>query len=361
MGLFILRRLFYFIPMLFVFSVLAFAVMQLQPGDFLSKHALTMSADTLAQLRQRYGLDQAPWVQYWKWVSAILTRGDFGTSFETQQPVFAHLFVNGNRLGWTLLLTGISLGFSWALALPLGIYLATTTYAGRKSPFSSASSKASGSRLKYALHALGTGTRWATVRLINALSTASLALPNFLTALLILWLLVAVFQVGARYGLGISGLFDAKYVNAPWSLGRLLNFLWHLWPVVLVVSLSNMAQLIRYMRAHLLDVLGEPYVQTARAKGLEERAVVYKHAVRNALNPLVSLLGLWIPLLFEGMLVAAFVLQLPVVERAYWRALATEDQYVVLAGLLFFALVLLVGNLLSDVLLALVNPRIRYE
>jgi len=130
---------------------------------------------------------------------------------------------------------------------------------------------------------------------------------------------------------------------------------------VLVIGLVNLAQLIRHTRAHVLDVLGEPFIQTARAKGLRERVVLYKHAVRNALNPLVSLLGFWIPFLFEGMLVAAVVLQLPVVERAYWRALATEDQYVVMTGLLFFAFVLLLGNLLADVLLALVNPRIRYE
>lgn len=343
MLLFVIRRLLYFIPMLFVLSVLAFLVMQLQPGDFLSKHSLTLSQETLTQLRQRYGLDQSAWVQYWKWVGGIVARGDFGMSFETQQPVFDHLFVNGNRLGWTLLLTAITFVFSWALAVPLGIYLATYSYAALKP------------------HSLRDLLRWGAVRLVNLLGVTGLALPNFLTALLILWLLVAVFEVGPRYGLGISGLFDGEYVTKPWSWDKLVSFLWHLWPVILVVGLANMAQLIRYMRANLLDVLGEPYIQTARAKGLRERVVIYKHAVRNALNPLVSLLGFWIPLLFEGMLVAAFVLQLPVVERAYWRALVTEDQYVMMAGLLFFGLVLLLGNLLSDVLLVLVNPKIRYE
>lgn len=366
MLLFVLRRLLYMIPMLFLLSLLSFAVMQLQPGDFLSKFALQLSQETMAQMRERYGLDEAVWVQYWKWIWGIVTRGDFGMSFETQQPVLAHLFLNGDRLGWTLLLTGIVFLFSWMLALPLGIYMATASHSGAGrlwswksivSAFKAPAARAQGSwSVRWA-----DGVRTIGVWLANALAMVGLSLPNFLTALLILWLLVAVFQVGQNFGLGISGLFDVEYRSAPWSFGKFLNFLWHLWPVVLVVGLGNIAQLIRYTRANVLDVLGEPYIQTARAKGLQERMVIYKHAVRNALNPLVSLLGFWIPLLFEGLLVAAFVFQLPVVEFAYWRALATEDQYVVMSGLLFFGLVLLLGNLLSDVCLALVNPRIRYE
>jgi len=389
MLIFIARRLFYTLFILVILSLIAFWVMQLQPGDFITKHALQLSQETMAQLRQRYGLDQSGWVQYAKWIGGILTRGDFGMSFETQQPVFDHLFVNGNRFGWTVLLTGLTFLFSWLLALPLGIYLATSAYRGtgrwrwrtliravartarrfahvfEQQPDARSCRARWQQRIQDTLallgQLLGAGLRWLFVLLVNGLGIVGLSLPNFLTALLILWLLVAVFQVGANFGLGISGLFDVKYRTAPWNWDKFVNFLWHLWPVLLVVGLANIAQLIRYTRANLLDVLGEPFIQTARAKGLGERVVVYKHAVRNALNPLISLLGFWIPMMFEGLLIAAFVFQLPVVEFAYWRALATEDQYVVMTGLLFFGLVLTLGNLLSDVLLALANPKIRYE
>lgn len=398
MLLFVVRRFFYSIFILLLLTVLSFGVMQLKPGDSVTGRALQLSEETMAQIRELYGLDQPAWQQYGKWIYGIFGRPtvdgnfpfihfqtpDFGKSFETAQPVIDHLFLNGDRIWWTLLLTGLVLLFTWLVALPLGIYLATTSHRGAKL-FSWTQLRLDFSRFQYQLdqsfkkrsldQILSTilkmmltffwGVfylmRWTFLLLINALSMFGLSMPNFLTAIFILWMLVAVFQVGSTLGLGISGLFDAEYRDAPWSWDKFVNFLWHLWPILLVVSLGNIAQLIRYARANLLDVLGEPYIQTARAKGLRENIVIYKHAVRNALNPLISLLGFWIPLLFEGLLVAAIVFQLPIVERSFWTALANEDQYVVMTGLLFFGLVLVVGNLLSDILLALVNPKIRYE
>ncbi len=398
MLLFVVRRFFYSLFILLLLTVLSFGVMQLKPGDSVTGRALQLSEETMAQIRELYGLDQPAWQQYGKWIYGIVGRPsvdgafpfihfqapDFGKSFETAQPVIDHLFLNGDRIWWTLLLTVVVLLFTWLVALPLGIYLATTSHRGGKL-FSIQQVRQEYTQFKYQLdeslkrhnlnrpltlivqivatifHIAFILIRWFFLLLINTLSIFGLSMPNFLTAILILWLLVAVFQVGSTLGLGISGLFDAEYRDAPWSIDKFINFLWHLWPVLLVVSLGNIAQLIRYARANLLDVLGEPYIQTARAKGLRENVVVYKHAVRNALNPLISLLGFWIPLLFEGLLVAAIVFQLPIVERAFWTALANEDQYVVMTGLLFFGLILVVGNLLSDVLLAVVNPKIRYE
>jgi peptide/nickel transport system permease protein len=212
---------------------------------------------------------------------------------------------------------------------------------------------------------------------LTFLGFLGLSIPNFLLALFFLELMVQL-QVGQRLGLGIGKLLDGDLLTACWVFGtgntcgawwnvsqynwsKIVNFLWHLWPVIIIVGAANVASLMRYMRGNLLDVLGEPYVQTARAKGLTERVVVYKHAVRNAINPLVSMLGFWIPLMFEGMIVTAAVLDIQVVELNYWQALSNEDQPVILAGLLFFGVILLVGNLLSDILLALVDPKIRYE
>jgi peptide/nickel transport system permease protein len=355
MLLYLMRRLLYMIPMLVLISILSFAVMQFQPGDFLTKYTLNMPQETVDQYRQLYGLNEPAWVQYFKWMEGIVTRWDFGRSFSAQLPVFDHLFVNGGRFWWTLTLYTIIFLFSWAIALPLGIYLATSTLR-----LNSAKRQDSSFMGKIGYFASTLGRRIG-VGLTQFLGIVGLALPNFLTALLLMWMLVIVFRVGDNFGLGVGGLFDTEFRTVAWSWDKFVNFLWHLWPIVLVVGLGNMSQLIRYAKANLLDVLGEPYIQTARAKGLEERTIIYKHAVRNALNPLISLLGFWIPMLFEGMLVAAFVFDLPVVEKVFWEALSNEDQYVVMTGLLFFGFVLLIGNLLSDLLLALTNPKIRYE
>lgn len=187
-----------------------------------------------------------------------------------------------------------------------------------------------------------------------------LAIPNFFLGLLVLWFLVAVVNVG-QYGLGVGGLFDLQYIDAPWSWAKFVNFMWHYWPIILVIGTANMASLIRYMRGQLLDTLGQQYVLTARAKGLHERAVIWKHAVRNVINPLVTMLGMSLPTLFSGAFVTAIIFSVPSVELAFWNALQRQDEYVVLSGLVFFAFLLMAGNLLADLLLAWVDPRIRYD
>lgn len=326
---YILRRVLYMVPALFFISVVAFGVIKLNPGDFLTKYELSYPKELLQEMRERYGLDAPLWVQYWRWISGIVTRLDFGYSFATRQPALQALFAGG-RLVWTIATAAIAMACSWLLALPLGIYSAT--------------------------HRGSLGDR-----LSNLLGFVGLSIPSFVLALVLLWALVVVFQVGPRYGLGVGGLFDPGQAEAPWSWTKVKNLVWHLWPAVLVIGAGNIAALSRYMRGQLLDVLSQPYIQSARAKGLRERRVIYRHGVRNALVPLVSMLGFWIPQMFEGTLVAAVVLQLPIVEGAYWQALAQEDQYVAMSGLLFFSAVLMAGNLLADLLLLWVDPRIRLE
>jgi len=329
MWAYILHRISYMIPALLLVSIIAFGVIKLQPGDFLTKYELSYPQELLQEMRERYGLEAPLWVQYWLWIKGIVTHLDFGYSFATHQSALAALF-SGGRLLWSLVIIGATMLTSWLLALPLGIYSAAHRYS------------------------LGD-------YLFNLGGFIGLSIPNFILALLILWLLVVIFQVGPRWGLGVGGLFDTAYVTAPWSWAKFKDFIWHLWPAVLVIGASNMAAISRYMRGHLLDVLSEPYVQAARAKGLHERIVIWKHAVRNALTPLVSMLGFWIPYMFEGTLVAAVVLQLPIVEQSYWQALLQEDQYVAMTGLLFFSFILMLGNLLADLLLLWADPRIRLE
>ena len=327
---YIVRRTLYMLPLLIIVSLISFLLIYIMPGDYLTRASMNpqVTQETLAQMRASYGLDQSVLVQYWLWLKQIVLHGNFGMSFETMRPVFWTLFM-GDRLMWTIIVSLSTMLLTWVVSIPLGIYSATHQY-------------------KVSDHTL------------TFFGFLGLSIPNFFFALVLLWLLVAVFKVG-NYGLGIGGLFDNRFINAPWTLAKFGNLLWHIWPAWLVIGTSGMAGLIRYMRGSLLDTLSLQYVQTARAKGLPEHKVIYKHAVRNAINPLVSMLGMSLPGLVSGSLVTAIVLNLPTVERAFFGALQMQDQYVIMGGLLFFSLFLLIGNLIADILLAWVDPRIRYR
>ncbi|MCD6135457.1 ABC transporter permease [Candidatus Bipolaricaulota bacterium] len=327
---YIVRRTLYMLPLLIIVSLISFLLIYIMPGDYLTRAQMNpqVTQETLAQMRAAYGLDQSVLVQYWLWLKQIILHGNFGMSFETMRPVFWTLFMGG-RLMWTIIVSLTTMLLTWMISIPLGIYSATHQY-------------------KPSDHTL------------TFFGFLGLSIPNFFFALVLLWLLVAVFKVG-NHGLGVGGLFDNRFIAAPWSLAKFGNLLWHIWPAWLVIGTSGMAGLIRYMRGSLLDTLSLQYVQTARAKGLPERTVIYKHAVRNAINPLVSMLGMSLPGLVSGSLITAIVLNLPTVERAFFSALQMQDQYVIMGGLLFFSLFLLLGNLIADILLAWVDPRIRYS
>jgi peptide/nickel transport system permease protein len=318
------------LPLLILVSIISFGLIQIMPGDYLTRARMNpqITQETLNQMKANYGLDKSFVVQYWLWFKRIITKGDFGTSFETMRPVYWTLFM-GDRFMWTIIIASTTMLLTWLIAIPLGIYSATHQY-------------------KPSDHTL------------TFFGFLGLSVPNFFFALVVLWVLVAIFKVG-NYGLGVGGLFDNRFIEAPWSLAKFWNLLWHIWPAWLVIGTSGMAGLLRYMRGSLLDTLSLQYVQTARAKGLNERVVIYKHAVRNAINPLVSMLGMSLPGLVSGSLVTAIVLNLPTVERAFFSALQQQDMYVIMGGLLFFSLFLLVGNLLADIMLAWVDPRIRYS
>lgn len=341
---YIARRLLVTIPLLLTASVIVFAVMKAAPGNYCTSLQLQDQA-LYEQCVEMTGLDRPLPLQYGQWISNIVTELDFGYSFENRQPVLEQLFTagdwrSGTPLFWTLVLSVGTMILSWLIALPLGIYAATHR---------------------------GSWKDWG----INLMGLVGLSIPSFFLAIAILWLLVAVFnvgevcwpsqQLGEDVCLGVSGLFSSGFVDAPWSFEKLLDLLWHLWPAVLVIAAGNVAAIVRYVRNEMLDVFNEAYVRTARAKGVSERLIVWKHALKNALNPLISMLGYWLPSMFEGALVAAMILQLPTVERVYWTALKSGDQYVVMAGLLFFSAILIVGNLIADLLLAWANPRLRYQ
>ena len=319
---YLIRRILIVIPTLFFVSVVSFAVIQLQPGDFTDRYLEDprMSAETVARIEAQLGLDRPVWEQYGRWVVGIVTRGDFGYSFFANRPVSSLI---GERLAWTLVVAGTTLLFSWLVAIPLGIYTAVNR-------------------------------NGITDAIASFVGYIGLAVPDFLVALLL------VAFVLERGGTNVGGLFSPAYIGAPWSWGRFLDLLNHLWIPVLAIGTAGIAVLMRQMRANLLDVLHADFVRTARAKGLREGVVTNRHAVRNAINPLISIAGLSLPELLNGTIITAIVLNLPTIGPLLYNSLLAGDQYVAMTLLLFSSLLLMVGNLLADLALAWADPRIRY-
>jgi peptide/nickel transport system permease protein len=319
---FLVRRILLIVPTLFLVSVICFVVIQLQPGSFADRYLEDprFTAETVARLNAQLGLDRSPVEQYLIWVGGIVTRLDFGHSFFANRPVTG---IIGERLVWTVVIAGVTLGFAWLVAVPLGIFVAL-----RRNGFTDA--------------------------LASFVGYIGLAVPDFLVALLLVALVLAY------GGTNVGGLFSSHYLGTPWSWGRFVDFLNHLWIPVLAIGTGGIAQIMRQMRANLLDVLNADYVRTAKAKGLHPRRVTYRHAVRTAINPLVSMAGLQLPELINGTIIASIVLNLPTIGPLLYTSLLNKDQYVAMTLLLFASLLLMVGNLLADVALAWVDPRIRY-
>jgi len=318
-----LRRILGMIPTLLLISVVCFTVIQLQPGSFLDQYLEDprVTKETVASITRQLGLDQPLWVQYLTWIKGIVTQGDFGYSFVNGRPVSSLIW---ERLGWTVFLAVLTLLVSWVIAVPLGIYTALNRYSKRSVA-------------------------------LNFFGYVSLATPDFLVALL---LIALVLNLG---GTNVGGLFSPQFIDAPWSGAKVMDLLGHLWIPMIAIGLEGVAGLMRQMRASMLDVIGQDYVRTARAKGLAGRRVLWKHAVRNAVNPLISLAGLSLPSLISGTIIASIVLNLPTIGPFLYDSLLNKDQYVAMTLLLFSALLLLIGNLLSDLALAWADPRVRFE
>jgi peptide/nickel transport system permease protein len=319
---FLLRRVLFMIPTLFLVSVICFVVIQLQPGSFADRYLEDprFTPETVARLNAQLGLDKSPVEQYLIWAGGIVTELDFGYSFFANRPVSG---IIGERLVWTVVVAGVTLGFAWLVAIPLGIFVAL-----RRNGITDA--------------------------IASFIGYVGLAVPDFLVALL---LIALVLGYG---GTNVGGLFSSRFLGEPWSWAKFVDLLNHLWIPVLAIGTSGIATVMRQMRANLLDVLHADYVRTAKAKGLAPRRVTYRHAVRNAINPLVSLAGLQLPELINGTIIASIVLNLPTIGPLLYTSLLNKDQYVAMTLLLFASLLLMVGNLLADVVLAWVDPRIRY-
>lgn len=329
---FIFRRTLLSLLTIWALSVISFVVIQLPPGDFVDTYILDLvqggaqgaettpaMLDLAAGLRVQFGLDRPMYVQYAKWIWKVV-RGDLGRSLVFQKPVSE---IISERLLMTIILAGTTALFAWGLSIPIGIYSAVRQHSIEDYTF-------------------------------TFLGFMGLAVPDFLLALWLLWVTFTYFPDHE-----IGGLFSREYIEAEWSWGRVMNLISHLWIAAFVVGTAGTAALIRVMRANLLDELHKPYVVTARAKGLPEWKLILKYPVRLALNPLVSTLGYLLPVLMSGSVIVSVVLSLPTEGPLLLKALLAEDLFVSGAIVLLLGTLTVIGTLMSDIFLGILDPRIR--
>lgn len=324
---YVINRVLLMIPTLLAISVIVFVIIQLPPGDYLESYIAELQSqgesvdeDKIKFLRANYGLDQPLYVQYLRWVGGML-QGDFGYSFEYNLPVSD---VVGDRLWLTVLVSAVTILFTWAIAFPIGVYSATHQYS------------------------------WGDYGL-TFLGFIGVATPNFLLALVMLYL------ANVWFGTSIGGLMAPEYLDQPWSWGKLVSVLEHLWIPVVVIGTSGTAGMIRRIRANLLDELQKQYVVTGTAKGLPRRRLLRKYPLRMALNFFISDIGSLLPTVISGAEITAVVLSLPTTGPMLLSALRSQDMYLAGSFLMFLASLTVVGVLISDLALAVLDPRIRLQ
>lgn len=328
MVVFIIRRILHAIPLLFLISIVSFAIIKLPPTDYLDlkiqemKQRGDVNAElTIQSYRVRYGLDKPGWQQYLQWLSGLV-RGNLGVSFDqNERPVLA---IIKDRLPMTLVLSLSTLVFTYIVAIPIGIYCATHQYS------------------------------WGD-HFFSFIGFIGMAMPSFLVALILMFLVVMYSDQS------VGGLFSPQFMDAPWSFAKVLDLMSHMWIPMVIIGMAGTAGLIRIMRSSLLETMGQQYITTARAKGVKESLVVYKHALRVAINPLVTIIGLSLPEVFAGEGLVSLILSLPTLGPVYIRSLQVLDMYLAGSILMLTALFVVFGNLVADVTLAWVDPRIRFE
>jgi peptide/nickel transport system permease protein len=321
MTRFILRRVLQTIPLLLAVTLISFGVMQLAPGNYLDtlRGQPTIRPETIERLTRDFGLDQPWYAQYGKWlVNAV--QGQFGYSFSYKIGVFTLI---GQRLYYTFILSFWSMVLSWAVAVPLGIYVARNR------------------------------NSWAD-RIASLMSYSMISLPGFFVALLCL---IMAKNTG-WFPLGGATSIDYEAMS---QLDKIRDTAWHLALPVFVLGVRGVAGLMRQMRGNVLEVLSEQYILAARARGLAERKVIYKHALRNAINPLITLFGYELSGLLAGAALVETVMSWPGLGQLLLESVRTRDIYVAMGSFVMGTVLLIVGNLIADILLAVTDPRIKFS
>jgi peptide/nickel transport system permease protein len=327
MRTFIIRRLIILVPLFILISIFVFTIIQLPPGSYVDTYVMqlraqgeTVSEEEIQAIIRMYGLDDPIYIQYIKWFTGFLS-GDLGYSLYFKMPVAE---IINKRIGFTVLVSLLTLIFQWVVSIPVGIYSAVKKYS------------------------VGD-------YVVTFLGFIGLSVPNFMLALIIMFIAYRYF------GVNVTGLFDVRFIDAPWSWAKFGNLLSNIWVAVIVVGTAGTAGFIRVLRGQMLDELGKAYVQTARSKGLHERVVILKHALRVAINPVISTIGWILPRIFSGAAITAIVLGLPTLGPALLNSILAQDMYLAGDIILIQTSLVLIGTLISDIALALVDPRIRYE
>jgi peptide/nickel transport system permease protein len=317
---YVIKRLLQALLTLLLAAALSFFIIQIAPGDYLDvlRENPKISPERIEQLRQQFGLDKSWAEQYVIWLWRVVTQGDFGTSFAYNRSVASLLW---ERVPATLLIALSSLVFTWLVAIPMGILGAIYQQ------------------------------RWID-RVLQLLSYTGQGFPSFITALLLL-----IFAQNTSPLFPVGDMTSIDHADLT-PLGKLLDIGWHMILPTIALSIASFAGLQRIMRGQLLDVLRQDYIQTARAKGLPENKVVYVHALRNAINPIITLLGFEFAGLLSGAFITEFFFNWPGLGRLILQALLVQDLYLVMASLMMGGVMLILGNLLADLLLKFVDPRI---
>ncbi|MCX7795661.1 MAG: ABC transporter permease [bacterium] len=314
------------IPLLLVLSVVSFIIIQLPPGDYLTVYlnnlrlsGIQLNEDEVIRLKELYGLDKPLYMQYFIWITNFI-KGNLGRSFQWNRPVNELL---AERVPMTVVISVLTTIFVWIVAIPIGIYSALRQY----------------SLFDYTFTFIG---------------YIGLSMPGFLLALILMWFLFT------RFGFSMPGLFSPEYATAPWGFAKLIDMFRHIWFPIVIIGMSGTAGLIRTMRGNLLDELRKQYVITARAKGLPERKLVFKYPVRIAINPMISTIGWMFPGIISGETLVSIVLNIQTVGPIFLRAVMSQDMYLAGSITLILSILTVVGMLVSDILLAWADPRIRY-
>ncbi|MBM7582481.1 peptide/nickel transport system permease protein [Caldicoprobacter guelmensis] len=327
MAGYVIRRFLSLIPLLFILSIIVFIIIELPPGDFLTVYieqlkssGVLISEEEVARLVKQYALDKPLHIRYVTWIKNIILHGDFGRSFRWNRPVVELI---KERVALSVVISLFSIVFVWIIGVSIGIYSAVKQY----------------SIFDYIFTFIG---------------FIGVSIPGFLLALLVIWFAYTKFDIY------ISGLFSQQFVDAPWSLAKILDMLKHIWVPVVIIAVSGIAGNIRTMRANLLDELRKQYVTVARAKGLSETRLLIKYPIRIAVNPMISTIGWTLPAIFSGESLASIILNLPTIGPLLMQALLAQDMYLAGSLILIMGALTLVGTLISDILLAWADPRIRY-
>lgn len=324
---YIIFRTFAMIPTLVLASIVIFTIIQLPPGDYVESYIgeLLASGESVdlarvEYLREEYGLNQPMWKRYLVWATNFV-QGDFGYSFEYERPVSE---VVGSRLWLTIMVSFFTIILTWVIAFPIGIYSATHQYS------------------------------WGDYGL-TFFGLLGLATPNFLLALIMMYL------AQSWFGVSIGGLMDQEYIGQPMSWGKFWSVMEHLIVPTIVIGTAGTAAMIRRIRANLLDELQKQYVTTARAKGVPPFRALVKYPLRMSLNFFVADIGSLLPSIISGAEIVAIVLSLQTTGPLLIAALQSQDMYLAGSFLMFLATLTVIGVLLSDIALGILDPRIRLQ